>query len=114
MKKKGFYINIDENVKQEVDEICETLGMSTGQAVNMFLKYVSRTGSIPIDLKVNRCPINYPNCGDYKEEAKKRILESNSEPNSKVYSSIDELFEDIEDDEENSDKKRVQKSYQKA
>ncbi len=43
---------VDSNLKAEVEEIFKTLGISTSQAINMFLSRVKTEKGIPFELKI--------------------------------------------------------------
>ncbi len=43
---------VDEDLKYDAENIFKEIGLSTSQAINIFLKKVVATRSIPFDLKV--------------------------------------------------------------
>jgi len=43
-------VRIDENVKRSFDEFCAEVGMNASVAVNMFVRAVLRSRSIPFDI----------------------------------------------------------------
>jgi DNA-damage-inducible protein J len=43
---------IDEELKQEVEEIFKQIGLTTSQAINLFMNRVKQDRGIPFDLKV--------------------------------------------------------------
>lgn len=45
-------IKLDKETKQEAKKIFSELGISMGDAVNMFLKQVTLTKSIPFEIKI--------------------------------------------------------------
>lgn len=45
-------IKVDENDKREFNAICEKLGLSMSEAINIFIKAVIRERGIPFELKL--------------------------------------------------------------
>lgn len=43
---------VDSNLKQEVEEILKEIGLSTSQAITLFLKRIKYERGIPFELKV--------------------------------------------------------------
>ncbi len=43
---------VDSKLKDEVEEILEEIGITTSQAITMFLKGIKREGGIPFELKI--------------------------------------------------------------
>ena len=62
---------VDSNLKQEVEEILKEIGLSTSQAITLFLKRIKYERGIPFELKV-------PNATTIQamEEAKQNIGET--------------------------------------
>ena len=62
---------VDSNLKQEVEEILKEIGLSTSQAITLFLKRIKYEKGIPFELKV-------PNTTTIQamEEAKQNIGET--------------------------------------
>jgi len=62
---------VDSNLKQEVEEILKEIGLSTSQAITLFLKRIKYEKGIPFELKV-------PNATTIQamEEAKENIGET--------------------------------------
>ena len=62
---------VDGNLKQEVEEILKEIGLSTSQAITLFLKRIKYEKGIPFELKV-------PNATTIQamEEAKENIGET--------------------------------------
>ena len=62
---------VDGNLKQEVEEILKEIGLSTSQAITLFLKRIKYEKGIPFELKV-------PNATTIQamEEAKQNIGET--------------------------------------
>ncbi|HIP47257.1 MAG TPA: type II toxin-antitoxin system RelB/DinJ family antitoxin [Campylobacterales bacterium] len=43
---------VDSKLKEDVEEILSEIGLTTSQAITMFLKGIKRERGIPIDLKI--------------------------------------------------------------
>ncbi|MEA2100743.1 MAG: type II toxin-antitoxin system RelB/DinJ family antitoxin [Campylobacterota bacterium] len=50
--KETTSIKLNKQIKEEAKEVFAQLGISMGDAVNMFLAQVSMTKSIPFDIKI--------------------------------------------------------------
>jgi len=50
--KETTSIKLNKQIKNEAKEVFSKLGISMGEAVNMFLAQVSMTKSIPFDIKI--------------------------------------------------------------
>lgn len=46
-------VRVDDNLKAQVENIFEELGLNVSTAVNIFFKQVAREGGIPFDLKLD-------------------------------------------------------------
>ena len=53
MKKQGVQINlvVDKKVKEESVKVLEDLGLSLSMAINIYLKQIIKTNSIPFEIK---------------------------------------------------------------
>jgi DNA-damage-inducible protein J len=71
-------MRLDEEAKQEASKVFEKLGLTMGQAVNLFLYQVMLTRGLPFDVKI-------PN-----EETQKAIEETSRGENLEEFS-LDEL-----------------------
>ena len=52
IKDSVIQIRVKSTTKTKVDKILSQLGMSTSQAINMFLSEVERTESVPLNLSL--------------------------------------------------------------
>lgn len=79
-------IRVDDEVKQNAEQVCEEIGMSISTAINIYLKRLSREGRIPFEVKADR-----PN----KEtiEAMEDVLHGRNL--GKTFTSVEELMEDL-------------------
>ena len=79
-------IRVDDEVKQNAEQVCEEIGMSISTAINIYLKRLGREGRIPFEVKADR-----PN----KEtiEAMEDVLQGRNL--GKTFTSVEELMEDL-------------------
>ena len=82
-------IRIEPELKKEVEETLNDLGMNIADAVTIFLKQVVLTESIPFDIKK-------PKYNKETIEAIKEALEMIKNPeNYKSFNTVDELMEEL-------------------
>jgi DNA-damage-inducible protein J len=84
-------IRIDEDVKREVSELLNGLGMNLSEAINVYLRQIILQQKIPFEIKY---PEFKPEVIAAMEEA--RVI--SHDPNVKKYTSVDEMFEDLENE----------------
>ena len=77
-KTDTIHIRVEHETKEAVEKVLRTLGMTSTEAINIFLKQIILTSSIPFKIKV-------PKCSDEMLEALKEADEIME--NSEVYSS---------------------------
>jgi len=76
-------IRVEKEFYEESKEIFKKLGLSFGDAVNMFLAKVAMEKGIPFELKI------------LSEELEKRIDNIENNKNIKTYNNSKEFFEDL-------------------
>lgn len=87
-------IRIEPELKKEVEETLNDLGMNIADAVTIFLKQVVLTESIPFDIKK-------PKYNKETIEAIKEALEMIKNPeNYKSFNTVDELIEELNSQDE--------------
>ncbi len=87
-------IRIEPELKKEVEETLNDLGMNIADAVTIFLKQVVLTESIPFDIKK-------PKYNKETIEAIKEALEMIKNPeNYKSFNTVDELMEELNSQDE--------------
>lgn len=59
-------VRVDQQAKQQFDELCQQFGMSSNTAINIFIYQVIRQKSIPFIISAGE--------EDKKESARKRVL----------------------------------------
>lgn len=84
-------VNVDDKVKEQANEILEYLGTNFTNVINMLLKQIILTESIPFEIKVPKL-----NAETIKaiEDAKNGIGLS------KGYTDLDEMWKDLEKEDE--------------
>ncbi len=88
MANTSMNIRMDADVKRQAQKIFSDMGMDTTTAINIFLRQVIRTHSIPFDIKTD-----VPN--DETLLAIKEVRELKNNPNVKSYDSFAELLEEV-------------------
>ena len=84
-KSSTIHIRIEPEIKKHVENTLSKLGLSTSEAVNIFLRQVIITGSIPFEIKI-------PN---YNLLTEKAMEEAKNIKEKKVFSNVDDLFDDL-------------------
>lgn len=82
-------IRVDDEVKQNAEQVCEEIGMSISTAINIYLKRLGREGRIPFEVKADR-----PN----KEtiEAMEEVLRMKQDPTiGKTYTDVESMMEEL-------------------
>lgn len=84
-----FTFRIDEDLKKQMKQVCEELGMEPSTAFKIFAKKLVREKRIPFEVSVN----------DYNTDTKQAILDAQQGIGlSKPYTNVDDMFEDILND----------------
>lgn len=92
-KTSSMHIRVEPKVKEEVEKILEKLGMTSADAINMYLRQIILNKGIPFEIKI-------PEFSDDFKEAIKEAEEIEKHPeNYKTYHSVDELMEDLDNDD---------------
>lgn len=47
MEQTAFTIRMDKDVKRDMDRVCDSLGITTSAAINMFARQLIREGGMP-------------------------------------------------------------------
>lgn len=92
-KTSSIHIRVDPEVKEQVENILDTLGMTATEAINIYLKQIILNYGIPFEIK-------NPQFNDEMLEAIKEAEDIEKHPeNYKSYHDIYEIIEEIENDE---------------
>lgn len=91
MEQQAMTVRLDAQMKSQFDSLCEQFGMSTNTAINIFVKAVVRSQSIPFAINVK----------DEKEEIRKKAQHAFDSIRAKVEASdepemtLEEINEEI-------------------
>lgn len=85
MAQATITFRIDEDMKEELNGICEALGLTLSGALTIFAKKMINERGLPFDLKLNP---NYETIKTMKEVEENKGL-------SKTFTSVNELMEDL-------------------
>ncbi len=86
-KTETLHMRIDADLKSNAEYLLNQLGMSTTEAVSIFLRQVILNRGLPFDVKL-------PKYNEETEEAMKEAREISK--NGKGFKDIDSLFEELE------------------
>ena len=90
-KTSSMHIRVEPEVKEEVEKILNTLGMTATEAINIYLKQIILNSGIPFEIKM-------PQFSDEMLQAVKEADEIMKNPeNYPSYDSVDELMEALND-----------------
>ena len=90
MAMSNINIRTDEEVKQQAEQLFESLGMSMSTAVNVFLRQAIRVDGLPFEVKADE-----PNAATKAAfEEGKRLA---ADPHAKGYRSMDALREALDE-----------------
>jgi DNA-damage-inducible protein J len=85
-KTATIHMRVEPELKQDVENILRELGLTTSEAINMFLRQVSARRGIPFDVRI-------PNA-----ETREAMEELKMPRNLKSYDSFEALLEEVKDD----------------
>ena len=86
-KTSSIHIRVEPEVKENVEKILDKLGMTSAEAINIYLKQIILNAGIPFEIKV-------PQFSDEMLEAIAEAEEIMKKPkNYPRYNSVDELVE---------------------
>ena len=79
-------IRMEKNLKEQLDELCKELGLTTSTAINIFAKAMVRKQALPFKLSLN----------SENKKTLKAIQNVEAGKNlSRKFKSVDELMEDL-------------------
>lgn len=84
MKSANITARVEPNVKARATTILKKIGLSSSEAINLFLNQVILHKGMPFDVRI-------PN-----EETLKAFRDSEAGRNMERFDTVDELFEDLE------------------
>ena len=92
-KTSSMHIRVKPDVKAEVEKILDNLGMTTTEAINIYLRQIILNSGIPFEIKT-------PQFSDEMLEAISEAEEIAKKPDKyKSYNNLSEILEDIENDD---------------
>ncbi len=91
-KTETLHVRIDPDTKRSTDEILSVLGLSTAEAVNIFLHQIVLRGGLPFQIMLPA-----PNDETLAAMREAREIASEKIP-AKSYNSVKELMEDLMSD----------------
>lgn len=89
-KTSSMHIRVEPKVKEEVEKILEKLGMTSADAINMYLRQIILNRGIPFEIKIPEFS------EDFKEAIKEAEEIQNHPEKYKRYDSIEELMKDLD------------------
>ncbi len=94
-KTSSMHIRIEQKIKDEVEKILKSLGMTTTEAINIYLRQIIINSGIPFEIKNPK----------FNEEMLESIAEAeNMEKNPeqcKSFDTVDEFMEDLHNEIQN-------------
>ena len=88
-KTSSIHVRVDPKVKKDVEKILNTLGMTSTEAINIYLKQIILTSGIPFEIKT-------PQFSDDMLEAIAEAEEMEKHPeNYKSFKTVQEFMEDL-------------------
>lgn len=91
-KTSSIHIRVEPKVKEEVEAILNNLGMTSTEAINIYLRQIILNSGIPFEIKT-------PQFSDEMLETIKEADEIMKNPdNYPSYNSVEELMEALNDD----------------
>lgn len=91
-KTSSMHIRVEPQVKKEVERILNTLGMTSAEAINIFLKQIILNSGIPFEIKT-------PQFSDEMLESLAEAEEIEKHPeNYKSYKNLAEIMEDLDNE----------------
>ena len=79
-------IRMEKNLKEQLDELCKELGLTTSTAINIFAKAMVRKQALPFKLSLNT---------ENKKTLKAIQNVEDGKNLSRKFKSVDELMEDL-------------------
>lgn len=91
-KTSSMHIRVEPKVKEEVEAILSNLGMTSAEAINIYLRQIILNSGIPFEIKT-------PQFSDEMLEAIKEADEIIKNPNAyPSYNSVEELMEALNEE----------------
>ena len=91
MAQSTITFRIDEDIKNQLNEVCEALGMTVSGALTICSKMIVNKGGLPFEVKLDT-----PNLETLKAMAEAEALANN--PNTKSYKTTEEVMKALEEE----------------
>ena len=88
-KTSTIHLRVEPSIKADVEKLLDRLGLSTTDAINIFLNQIVLTGGLPFPVKVSQPNRTTLAAIEEAEEIKKGIILSKAK-------SVDEFFEEMD------------------
>ena len=96
-KTSSMHIRVEPKVKKEVESILKTLGMTTTEAINIYLRQIILNSGIPFEIKT-------PQFSNEMLEAIDEAKEMEKHPeNYKSFNTVEEFMEDLHNEIQDSE-----------
>lgn len=103
-KTSSMHIRVEPKVKEEVESILKTLGMTTTEAINIYLRQIILNSGIPFEIKT-------PRFSDEMLEAIAEAEDMEKHPeNYKSFNTVEEFMEDLHGEIQNWKNKKIHKT----
>jgi len=94
-KTSSIHVRVEPKVKKQVEDILENLGMTSTEAINIYLRQIILNAGIPFEIKT-------PQFSKDMLEAVAEAKEMNKHPERyKSYNSVEEFMEDLHNEIQN-------------
>jgi len=99
-KTANLYARIEPDVKEQAENVLETLGISVSSAINMFYKQIILQQGIPFDVKIPKAPENSAKWSKERLDAELEkgyndMLKGRTRPAAKVLSDVKKKIQRI-------------------
>lgn len=91
MAQSTITFRIDEDIKNQLNEICEALGMTVSGALTICSKMIINKGGLPFEVRINT-----PSFETLKAMAEAEVLAN--DPKTKHYKTVTEVMKALEEE----------------
>ena len=96
-KTSSIHVRVEPKVKKEAEKILDKLGMTSAEAINVYLKQIILHNGLPFEVRI-------PELSDDFKEAIKEVEEIQKYPKKyKKYDSVEELMKDLDGEDEKNE-----------
>ncbi len=99
-KTANLYARIEPDVKEQAENVLETLGISVSSAINMFYKQIILQQGIPFDVKIPKAPENSAKWSKERLDAELEkgyndMLKGRTRPTAMVLSDVKKKYKEL-------------------